>query len=403
MRQRLVLWPALGLLACTPMSDVTVEGDTLRVRANGRPIWGTDVRLVEEFTIGQVDGPPEYAFGSVYRLAVDATGAFYVFDEQEPPQIRKYDAEGRFLFNVGRSGDGPGEYRSGEMTVAQDSLLIFCSPGHRRMTVFGPDGTVRSIVSLHDRYFLGENDCLADAGGLVFRRSPRILLEGSTGFGKAATMLRLRLDGSVADSFYMPPRATESMSVTLTTDGPLHAFAAESIGVPYAVGGMIIGHSESYRVVVTRPGARVMVIERRSPRIPLQGAEREEWIARIECYEGAGRAAAQRGLGAPPPEPSLPEEKPYFRDLSSDLSGRIWVHLYAEAERRNVEPRPGNPCPPLTWRERNTYDVFSGDGEYLGRVRLPPENMLLAIRGGRLYARLTGPQGEHRVAVYRLP
>jgi hypothetical protein len=105
------------------------------------------VRLIEAFTIGQLDGPPEYTLGAVWQGAADATGGFYVFDSQAT-QIRQYDAQGRFLRAVGRSGDGPGEYREGAaLTVAQDSLLVVCDPSNRRMTSFGPDGGVRGFTS----------------------------------------------------------------------------------------------------------------------------------------------------------------------------------------------------------------------------------------------------------------
>ena len=52
---------------------------------------------------------------------------------------------------------------------------------------------------------------------------------------------------------------------------------------------------------------------------------------------------------------------------------------------QRVPPRPpGDRRPLLTWKERNTFDVFSSTGAYLGRVQLPAESILLAIRDNRL-------------------
>lgn len=94
--------------------------DTVRVKADGRPAWGESVRLVEEFSVGQVDGPTEYAFGRLDRIAVAPGGAFYTYDANDT-QIRRYDAKGKYANAIGRKGGGPGEYQSvAAMAVTRD-------------------------------------------------------------------------------------------------------------------------------------------------------------------------------------------------------------------------------------------------------------------------------------------
>jgi hypothetical protein len=56
----------------------------------------------------------------------------------------------------------------------------------------------------------------------------------------------------------------------------------------------------------------------------------------------------------------------------------------------------------LYWREQTTFDVFSPAGQYLGRVALPQQAVLLAINGNRLYVRAKGPDDEDRLVVLRL-
>lgn len=50
-------WLAAGFLA-TIAAVLAGAQDTVRVRADGKPLWGETVRLVHEATIGTSGGPP---------------------------------------------------------------------------------------------------------------------------------------------------------------------------------------------------------------------------------------------------------------------------------------------------------------------------------------------------------
>ena len=57
-------------------------------------------------------------------FAVDRIGRFYVYDGKDA-QIRQYDANAKFVRNIGRKGKGPGEYEWViGMDIAEDSLLV---------------------------------------------------------------------------------------------------------------------------------------------------------------------------------------------------------------------------------------------------------------------------------------
>ena len=51
--------------------------DTINVRTEA-PIWGNRVRLVQELTIGSLNGPEEYAFALIPGLTVGPDGSIYV-------------------------------------------------------------------------------------------------------------------------------------------------------------------------------------------------------------------------------------------------------------------------------------------------------------------------------------
>src|SRR5688572_2500277 len=130
------------VVATVAVQSVAAQ-DTVRVRADNPPVWGANVRLVEELAIGQVDGPQEYAFGRIYHAAPAPDGAFFLYDVNDG-QIRRYDARGRFTGRIGRKGGGPGEYQGvGGMLVDASGSLVVYDPGSMRITWFGPDGKSR--------------------------------------------------------------------------------------------------------------------------------------------------------------------------------------------------------------------------------------------------------------------
>ena len=53
---------ALGRFA---VATIGFAQDTVRVRSDAPPRWGAEVKLTPVWTIGQIDGPDELAFGMV--------------------------------------------------------------------------------------------------------------------------------------------------------------------------------------------------------------------------------------------------------------------------------------------------------------------------------------------------
>lgn len=386
-------WLATGFLATIAVGSADAQ-DTVRVRADGKPLWGETVRLTRELTFGDLNGPEEYAFGSIEYLAVDRSGTMYVFDVNDA-QIRQYDAKAKFLGLVGRKGSGPGEYQypSG-MSIVQDSLLVVCDPSNGRISVFGPDRKLRRNVPWTRR----GRSCTADWQDRLYLAVPARAMRAQEEAGLNASMqyIRLRPDGTVIDSILVGSSETKGRKfVLMSPAGPRYSFPQERVYAAYRRGGVIGGHTPSYRFFVRETSGPVRLIERTHRPVPLAGPEREEWLAYVEHFK------RRDGIDL---KYDIPTVKPAFRGLSSDDSGRIWVHLYVAAEKRPPTPRsPGATGPRLTWRERNTYDVFSATGAYLGRIPLEHEAEMLTIRGDRIYVREKGPDWEDRISVYRLP
>ncbi len=164
--RRIVAGTAIALLAVVCVGGAQ---DVIRVKSDGPGQWGSDVRLVHEFTIGELDGPSEYEFGLVRGIAAEDGGAFYVYDYKQT-QIRRYDANGRFEHLIGRRGGGPGEYQSvAGFTVTTDRLLLVHDPRLWRITSFQPDGKMRREFSLRRGFDAG--DFSIDSAGRIYLKN----------------------------------------------------------------------------------------------------------------------------------------------------------------------------------------------------------------------------------------
>ncbi|MEJ2722397.1 MAG: hypothetical protein P8181_14855, partial [bacterium] len=72
------------------------------------------------------DEASDVLFGTVVEILLDDDGNTYMLDQQLS-EIKLYDAEGRFLRTLGRSGEGPGEFNrpGGMFLIPNDGVGVF--------------------------------------------------------------------------------------------------------------------------------------------------------------------------------------------------------------------------------------------------------------------------------------
>lgn len=365
------------------------------IHADGPPAWGANVRLVPLVTIGSLDGPPEYAFGSIDLVAGEKSGGFFVFDSKYV-QIRRYNAAGKLIANIGGRGNGPGEYQELlGMALLGDSALVTWDPRNARVTFFGLDGKVRSSF----RAVLGGMTYAAD----VFGIDNAGIVSLQSGIGGTRRYVRYRPNGTVLDTL---TSVLDNLGgfMLQTTDGSRYSFETARFAKPNPLGGLITASTNTLGFAMT-VGSKPLRVERAYTPVRLGAEERKEWEAYADYFYSRAKAEhPQAGVQSPAPVlTTIPSVKPAIRDLSVDRDGRIWLDVYTPAEKRNIPPRPkGDARPQLTWRERSAFDVFAPSGEYLGRVTLPAEHQLLDARGDRVWTLTTGPDDEERIVVFQI-
>ncbi len=120
------LWPAPAT-AQTGRVERLKHGDTTIVRTTGNGLWGAPHDAVE---IKRIGGETKATtFGSAFMTTALPNGGVLVFDAKalDGPALRMFDRDGKFVRNVGRSGNGPGEFQAdgpAQIVVAPNGSFV---------------------------------------------------------------------------------------------------------------------------------------------------------------------------------------------------------------------------------------------------------------------------------------
>jgi hypothetical protein len=123
------LWMAFCLIACL-CGPPSVAGDEISPPQT--------YRLQESWTIVD-DGNQPFLFGILEDVLIDRTGRVFVLDSQLS-EVKVFDADGRFIRNMGGRGEGPGEFTAaGHLATMPDGSVGVVSKMLAKVIMFDPD------------------------------------------------------------------------------------------------------------------------------------------------------------------------------------------------------------------------------------------------------------------------
>ena len=389
--------------------DVVVDtiGDTIVVRTASGSVWGATATLVPEVSIGELDGPEEYLFGSIYSVTMDDDGRVLVLDGQAQ-DVRVFDSDGSYIETVARSGEGPGELGNAfSVAVLPDGRVIAHEPGNMLVEVVGGESADRE----HWAYPPGA--IVLPVKPLRIDRSGRILVTaaGTASSGAIAQyVIVMGLDGELLDSLAPPGAGFEPPSLELRFPFPMGSRSKTTVAVPLTArhywtvhpsGHFLTGISSDYRIDLERD---VGVLRTERSWEPVAVSEAERGYHRERITNSMLRTQPDWRWNGPP----IPETKPPFRGLVAGRDGRIWVQLWTEAHPVvNEDHDPDNPrSEPVNWVSPVRYDVFDPDGSYLGAVAAPDGFLTSPAEpvfdGDNVWAVTRDELGVQRVVRYRI-
>lgn len=389
------------------------QGRIVRLPEQDRPLTGSAPQV---FAIGRADGAAHEMFGEVSGVLFDAQDNLYVLDRQAK-RIMVYDRTGRFLRQIAREGQGPGELiQPMHLIMGGDGSLIVSDVGRFGFSIFRTDGTfVRNEI--REGYIpVGRfGTSWHPSGGVV---STYLRLPGREGGGPPAASTRDQLllvpfgSGQAREIFALPrlDRVSQSTGnggreVRMVRTGP-PAFSPPTLFGVLPNGNVALSFTSGYTVRIVDLNGQTLRYLQRPVRTRLttdrdreqaRQAQREQMSSgrgqiRITLGGGGGGGPAPRS--GPPSaaemarrvgEMQFADTIPALQNLRVSPSGRLLV----ERRGQNV----GDPGP---------VDVVTPEGQYLGTftgLGLPD-----AISRSGLAAYIEDDEdGVQRIVVRRLP
>ena len=357
-------------------------------------LTGEDRRLEatfeEQYRIGSVGGQEWEQFGNVSSVAFDGAGRLYVLDSQVN-RIFLVGTDGTLIREIGREGDGPGEFRDiTGMVAMDDGRLVVRDLRHRAYHVFDPSGDFERMVRM------GGNPSLTIAGLLLAQRGTNAAITTPIGSRAFATAMNAP-DGQLPRRDAATSRPIELVSVAgeeVVTDTIVDAWLPPGregkgpniFGLPtpltfnpklhwgvLADGSVAFADSTTYAIKIAAAGTGTSrVLTRPFPPEPMTDrrirAEKNRRVRDLEAIPDDVLARTGSVMNGQPvrrdPEAERQRrrenienleffyEVPVIRGLFVGWDGTIWV------QRRGEEPASDN----------GPVDLLMPNGRYLGSL-----------------------------------
>lgn len=383
------------------VGSITTEADVTTVVNESGSVWGGPATLVEELSIGVEQGEDAYMFGSVADVWATAD-RIYVVDARVPA-VRVFDHQGEHLMDLGRSGEGPGEFQLPNAVAVMPDGRILVREGRpgSRTNVYAPDG--KPVDTWHGDPMFGSGiaPTLTHAGDFY---TQSLIRNDEDPAERTIAMAKIGPEGVEGELRRFPEIDFEPPLITVRegwlSNVPLSP-RVDTAMLPS--GALVAGLSSAYRFTVERPDGSTLVVEKYWE--PLRVSEEErEWRRRQIVASGRRQNESFQWDGA-----EMPDHHPAFGAFIGGRSGRIWV-----IRRTGVEKVPGCTEDPLDehvttviscWQLDYTADVFDeATGRFLGPVPLPDRVTLqnAFIEGDAVYTPVEDEAGTITVKRYRL-
>jgi hypothetical protein len=330
--------------------------------------------------LGVVDGAREYVFEWISYVLPLRDGRILVVDNRGS-RVAIFDEHGTWLKDVGRRGDGPGEYRAPISAVEQGDTVVVWDTVNRRVLYFTSEGdALHTAERVHDpRFRLGAGWVVARERGQRFEPPP------AEGF-----LVRVAANGAVIDTV-VGPYPIPRMELEQSGDGMLRAVNPPTFSAwpSWTVHGERIYWSSGLepRVEVRDETAELIRIVE-LPRVARSVTERDkrDWIGRMELLVGE-LSPDDRDQWLR--DTRFSERLPVISGLLVDDQGLLWVADY--------DPGVFGSDPAHVW------DVVDRDGRIVRRTSFPRGFRLLAVRDGRAYGVSLAEAGVQVVDVFPIP
>jgi hypothetical protein len=304
---------------------------------------------------------------------------------RSPSVIKAYAADGNWLRNIGREGDGPGEFRDGMFGIAGDKLFIQ-DPNNTRLTVFDTSGSFLQSAPSQCCYWTNNFPIFGDGTVGIMGPAP------ANDNGQGGALYVTRLDGTVVDTIVFPPSEPNPAGYWTVTMTRGNNTSRMMMSIPLQPSDytryrndrtVVRGNTAAYTLALTDlQGDTTRVFTAPATQVAITVAQRDSIYGDVvenmsEQWRDAVKATAKPA--------DIPTTWPLWTSVASDPTGHVWV----------ARPNPaGGP---------NLLDVFTPAGVLLGSVAAPANDVMNGYwTRDRLYVRGETDEGYPKISVYRI-
>ncbi|TVR13567.1 MAG: 6-bladed beta-propeller [Balneolaceae bacterium] len=342
-----------------------------------------EITLTKETSYGDVD---DVLLGSWLSATVDHHGRVFIADQQNTV-IHLYNPDGSYNRQIGREGDGPGEYRGVGVMRSDENYFYHYDRMTGRLNQYDintfelvddlvisverndDDAFFKSIQSFH----LLESNIYLIQFGMGFR-ADRTDIDMSERKVTARRMNAKTGEYFGEEVFSFP--ANEAL-VQFRNDGSMSV-----MGVPYKRSSaihveedsVIHGWNEHFLInFYDLEGNHQRAIYYQYPNVPLN---RNKVLEMYEDRDEPWKSMVQND--------NMPETWPAFQTFTVDDEGRIWVKMFTDDY------------------DTSRYVVLANSGELLAEFTWPRTHTIQQIQNGYLYSMEEDEDGLRRVVKYEI-
>jgi hypothetical protein len=355
---------------------VVVDSAGVQIVSNETPLWGSrpawTVDPEPALSIGLLEGPEEYLLHRVSAAARLSDGRLAVAVTGGEPGVRLYAGDGTYLGSVGGSGRGPGELRQpGQLHVVAGDTLVIWDLGNLRINWFDRDG----------RFLRDRPVDLSEFQLRSLQRLPASSMVDASLMPDGSMLVRLTeiAGGPPPEGLVRRRHVLVRASVESSTWDTVAVFRdAEEmrIVVTQARGSATMGFSppQAKRGSIAFGGvpSRVCVGEQNEPDVGCYGADgverRIRWPSSPRRLSEGDLATWRGGIARDRPDLEqalagmpIPEFRPPYARIFLDDLLNLWVEIPRGLDEQS---RPID------------HEVFDPEGRWLGKVVLPPLQLL---------------------------
>jgi len=323
------------------------------------PMYQEDVfQLKEEITIGEREGREEYMFSNLSSIDIDEDENIYIFDSGQA-KIKVFDKMGNFIREIGKRGQGPGEFTfPWRIMISPKQELVVSDLIKRRLIIFSLTGEYKIDVPTWKQGTL-LNMMLDSSGNIV----GEVYLPGE----KRIFALK-KFNSDFEPIFTIDSFEREKTPLLESISPKFHYCISKRDEI-------IWGHSGKYIINIHSFDGKL--IKKIIKDFELIKINEEEYSEQVERKFG--------GRPIPPQfEQELPKSYPAFKSLTVDEKGRLFVSTFKK----------------ISEGEESYYDVFNSDGKYIAEISLRAAPRVW--KSGKLYTIESDDDGFPVVKRYKV-